>query len=428
MKYLYLTLISAIIISCSSESETSQTVKEEMKPVSELSPCEQMDLLISQIDSIRYADYSEKTDSLMWALNIEVSVLGEACAKLALNQQFQYTPNLFEIAIAEDSLMGIISWNTELGGTMINYEHIKFWKNNEHIEIFNSLNIGNEEEGSFNDTYYSAVHRLTLADNSIVYLAEGSGQGSSCLPWFIMEAFEIEDGKLIPTNIFPDNKSMLSVNYDLCESGDYESIIRFEVISNEIIKVPFINDNYTSYYRSLHLAGNQYKFSETMDDYIPAGYAVLAMKKGNFYDDEGTNYEDAVLILRDSLELSEEVWDLPRPLIILKGTANGYELAAKGDNVVMCQDCGGVFGDPFDYVDVSYKEIEISHYGGSSERWYERYIFHLDENDNWLLKETISGGHSTFDEDGDGEVDVYEEEIKTVYDFGEVRLEDFGKN
>ncbi len=76
--------------------------------------------------------------------------------------------------------------------------------------------------------------------------------------------------------------------------------------------------------------------------FVPEDYEVLEMASGDL---NGDKYKDYVLILKNKNETNNR--GLARPLIIIKGYAKGkLELMARNDQVVLCSNCAGVFGDP----------------------------------------------------------------------------------
>jgi len=58
------------------------------------------------------------------------------------------------------------------------------------------------------------------------------------------------------------------------------------------------------------------------------------------------------------------------PLAVYLGTKDGYSLLVQSNNAILCQGCGGVFGNPFSGLEINKNnQLQIYHYGGSSERW-----------------------------------------------------------
>src|SRR5436190_23810926 len=76
--------------------------------------------------------------------------------------------------------------------------------------------------------------------------------------------------------------------------------------------------------------------------FIPPGYSILDSSSGNLNYD---SYKDLVLILK--YKYDDINADTTRMLLLLAGEENNlYRLMAKNDSVVLCKNCGGIFGDP----------------------------------------------------------------------------------
>jgi hypothetical protein len=154
--------------------------------------------------------------------------------------------------------------------------------------------------------------------------------------------------------------------------------------------------------------------------FILDGYEELGTEEGDLNKDA---YPDVVLALKMIGETDvPDPYDNPakRPLLLLLGQPDGsLELAARNDNVVLCQACGGVFGDPWNGITIKDGYFSIEHYGGSNWRWTRIITFKWSEKDNeWLLHKDGGVSYHTSDPD------KMKEEVKTVKDFGVVP---FGK-
>lgn len=120
---------------------------------------------------------------------------------------------------------------------------------------------------------------------------------------------------------------------------------------------------------------------------------------------QGALYD--LVVLRNMQELSEAdtTADDARPLLLYKRTVGGpRSLIVRNDHLVMCQDCGGIFGDPYAGITFSADTLTLDHYGGSNWRWSVTHKFVPGSADAWPLafKHTTSywvfGPDSTFEE------------------------------
>ena len=132
---------------------------------------------------------------------------------------------------------------------------------------------------------------------------------------------------------------------------------------------------------------------KTIKDFIPKGYDTLAVAKGDLNKDKR---DDLVLVLRPDWELSEiEITEdsarmEPRLLIVLLNSGEGFKVAGKSQGAVLCESCGGVFGDPFSGIEINNGVLLIHHYGGSSWRWSSTHKFRYQQTEFVLIGETKS--------------------------------------
>jgi hypothetical protein len=96
------------------------------------------------------------------------------------------------------------------------------------------------------------------------------------------------------------------------------------------------------------------------------------------------------LILRNKFENINS--DTTRPLLLLQGDGKGqYKLIARNDSVVLCLNCGGVFGDPYAGITIKNGYFSIEHYGGSGWRWDRVMTFKFDAKNNRFVLHRDAG-------------------------------------
>ena len=126
---------------------------------------------------------------------------------------------------------------------------------------------------------------------------------------------------------------------------------------------------------------------------------------------------DAILILKPLGEDSAFDKEPLRPFLILIRESNGkLKQVLRNDRVVMCRQCGGVFGDPYQETTISNNGFRISFYGGSSWRWAYQYEFvYRPARNNWyLVLETQSSFHSVDPERTEKETKIKESELGEI--------------
>jgi hypothetical protein len=158
-----------------------------------------------------------------------------------------------------------------------------------------------------------------------------------------------------------------------------------------------------------------------VNSFIPEGYSMLNCTAGDLNLD---SLEDRVLVLKKNGEDStSDVVDHPekRPLLLLiREPGKTFKLAARSNNAVLCVDCGGMMGDPFQGITIKKGYFSVEHYGGSAWRWSRVITFkYSKEENNWLLHKD---GHLSYH---NSDPDKTEEKIYTTKDFGKVQFADF---
>jgi hypothetical protein len=126
----------------------------------------------------------------------------------------------------------------------------------------------------------------------------------------------------------------------------------------------------------------------------PPQYMILDTMTGDLNHD---NYIDLLIVLESDAKFV--AGDAPRPLLILIGTGEGkMKLVAENDNVVLCRDCGGVFGDPYEGLAIKNGYFSVEHYGGSAWRWTKIITFKYNvEQKTWLLHRDGGVSYNIFD-------------------------------
>lgn len=144
------------------------------------------------------------------------------------------------------------------------------------------------------------------------------------------------------------------------------------------------------------------KSGKTIQAFVPKGWFIKDSTKGDFNNDK---LEDVVLVLANDKEEAENNYDYEcaRPILILQKTKTGYLLSAFSKKGVLCKNCGGVFGDPFESISLKNNVLNINHYGGSAWRWTKNLTFRF-QNKKWELIGISEDSYFNAEECGDAGV------------------------
>lgn len=150
--------------------------------------------------------------------------------------------------------------------------------------------------------------------------------------------------------------------------------------------------------------------------FLPAGHELLDYIAGDL---NGDKKPDAILIAKITGE-DTATEEEKRPMIILIRQANGkLKQVKRNDDVILCRQCGGVYGDPYDGTAIKNNGFTLTFYGGSSWRWGYDYTFGYKAGDWYLLSEKQISFQS-----GDPETTMKETTIEQT-ELGDVPFEKF---
>ena len=118
---------------------------------------------------------------------------------------------------------------------------------------------------------------------------------------------------------------------------------------------------------------------KSIKSFLPEGWIKIDIVSGDFNCDGKKDY---VVLTIDSVH-EKIIGDAHRSLVILEGTSSGFKVSAVCNNAVLCNNCGGVHGDPYNGMKLKGNILSIFHYGGSSRRWAFTEQFQF-KNGKWV--------------------------------------------
>lgn len=149
---------------------------------------------------------------------------------------------------------------------------------------------------------------------------------------------------------------------------------------------------------------------------LPAGQTLLAWEAADLNRD---GRPDAIMV-SEAKAASED--DGPRLLQVLLRQPDGkLKAVVRSTRAVMCRQCGGIFGDPFEGVQTQAGGFTLLHYGGSNWRWRADFRFAWSRRDQtWQLVAVDSLSYHTSDPD-----QQKQQHARPPRDFGLINLADF---
>ncbi len=140
------------------------------------------------------------------------------------------------------------------------------------------------------------------------------------------------------------------------------------------------------FYLSGRLSAQNGIIPAEFEPFVIPGHGILDFATGDLNADKRP---DAILVLNHLGEDTLLNEDYPRPLLLLVRQTDGrLKQAVRNDKAILCRRCGGVFGDPYQEMDINNSGFSLYFYGGSAWRWAYQFDFvWRPDRKNWILAE-----------------------------------------
>ena len=170
------------------------------------------------LDSISKAQGGDdSTDALTKSNETLLDYMQKECANPTLisNKLRQASEKGLGVATSSDKKMRIYSWDTCTGGTMHFFDALAQYLVDGSPQSKSLLLHPEDRSNAKHDDpdsgwFYSSIDPIHTVDGKTVYLAMGDGTFSSIDHGVIVEAYSIENDKLVKTPFFKTEKSLLS--------------------------------------------------------------------------------------------------------------------------------------------------------------------------------------------------------------------------
>jgi hypothetical protein len=153
--------------------------------------------------------------------------------------------------------------------------------------------------------------------------------------------------------------------------------------------------------------------------FVEAGATPLALERADL---DGDGRQDVLLAYqRPAADAAEDLPSTQRPLLILlRQPDGGLRLAARNERVILCEECGGMLGDPFQGISTGKKSFTVHLHGGSRYRWGFDYRFAWSRRDQtWQLVSVVETEIDTLAEEDEAREGI-SREYRPPRDFGKI--------
>lgn len=168
--------------------------------------------------------------------------------------------DLLYIVKSADKKLCLVSWDTRMGGTMIDFATMAIYQTSNGDTISKMLIDTSENPIGNTLMHYDNLYSIKSADK-IIYIAHGFGQGSTSLPWQELRAFQIDDTQLNNPKIFPEQKPILFIEFDTHKLNKEEVPMILVIDSARTISLPIPTDDegFSGKYQRLVFTNGIYK-------------------------------------------------------------------------------------------------------------------------------------------------------------------------
>lgn len=132
--------------------------------------------------------------------------------------------DFLNVLVSSNRKLCLISWDTRMGGTMIDFTTTVIYTKADGSLIAKVLLDTTAEDTDNTPMYYDQLYSIP-GKNGMNYVAVGNGQGSTALPYGEVRALRINKDQLLDAPLFPGRKSFVFVEFDTHHlKGDIPSI------------------------------------------------------------------------------------------------------------------------------------------------------------------------------------------------------------
>jgi hypothetical protein len=168
--------------------------------------------------------------------------------------------DLLYIAKSADKKLCLVSWDTRMGGTMIDFTTMAIYQTSSGDTISRMLVDTSENPMGNTLMHYDNLYCVKDTDKAI-YIAHGFGRGSTALPWQELRAFQIDGRQLNNPKIFPEQKPNLFIEFNIHKLNRQEVPMILVIDSGKTISspMPTEDEGFSGKYQQLIFKNGTYK-------------------------------------------------------------------------------------------------------------------------------------------------------------------------
>jgi hypothetical protein len=207
------------------------------------------------IDSIRKID-----PDLIEAENLKLQQTINSYKSDILNLVDTSNNDLLYIVKSADKNLCLVSWDTRMGGTMIDFATMAIYQTSSGDTVSKMLVDTSENPMGNTLMHYDNLYSIKEADKTF-YIAHGFGQGSTALPWQELRAFQIDGRQLNNPKIFPEHKANLFIEFDThkLNRGEVPMILVIDSAKTISLPVPTEAESFSGKYQQLIFKNGTYQ-------------------------------------------------------------------------------------------------------------------------------------------------------------------------
>lgn len=224
-----------------------------------------LDVLLKKLSSIDPDNSSFSESAILINESIRKTIEKVKTPKLLseISTSYYYKKHDFTFAISNNQKIGVFSWDTRIGESLINYKNIALFTINKKV-VPTSL--------SGTPACYNEIYTLKSEKKYPIYIFHGWGKSSPIDFYYKVDAYNFRKEGLEEANIFPNKKNSMISYYNI-EELDYESQMDFNIEKDGSLILKPEAWGSTIVYRPITFNGKAYS-NQCVEDEIDLDYVL----------------------------------------------------------------------------------------------------------------------------------------------------------